>query len=108
MILPKSSHAVFDGPVLARVGCFVTGISLCVDFVPVFSRVLGAVFVVGGRFNANSPNLGETWMVPEGASAVQIVVPGYEPMHVVAATIGTADQIPTQPPRKTPWRVHQP
>jgi len=70
-----------------------SGISPRVGFVPVFSRLLGALFIVGGRANPSSPDLGEIWMVKDGANPVQIQVPGYTPMHVTAATIGSADKM---------------
>jgi len=60
---------------------------------PVFSRTLGAVFLIRGNYGPNCQCSGDIWMVGEDPSPVLIDVPGYEPMTVMAATVGSADRM---------------
>jgi hypothetical protein len=62
------------------------------EFVPVFSRVAGAVFLVGGIVGANQYT-GEIWVVAENTAPFALNVPGYQPKRVLAATVGSLDQM---------------
>jgi len=62
------------------------------DFVPVLSRILGTLFIVGGHAE-NGANTGEIWMVTNNASPVLLDVPGYAPRRVMAATLGLRDHM---------------
>jgi len=62
------------------------------DFVPVLSRVLGTLFIVGGKADTGE-NTGEIWAVTASASPVLLAVPGYAPRRVMAATVGLRDRM---------------
>jgi hypothetical protein len=69
------------------------GISPRDDFAAVFSRVLGALFIIGGRPPQSNNYTGEIWMVAENKPPILLNIPGYQPEYVTAATIGTVDQM---------------
>jgi len=62
-------------------------------FVPVFSRVLGAVFLVGGKDPRTNLNTGEIWMIADNAAPALLALNGYQPATVLAATIGSQDHM---------------
>jgi len=67
------------------------GITARTGYTPLFSRILGSVFIIGGSDVNGATH--EIWMVPDGALPTQLVVPGYQPYHVIAATIATSDRM---------------
>jgi len=62
------------------------------DFVPVLSRVFGALFLVGGQTESGA-NTGEIWMVAGEGNPELLDVSGYEPRRVLAATVGVWDRM---------------
>jgi hypothetical protein len=70
-----------------------TGTVALDDYEAVFSRVLGAVFIVGGREQGSNNRTGEIWMIKEGSTPTLLNVPGYLPRLVRAATVDLADQM---------------
>jgi len=81
----------FDGLWWIGPGETMLGIEARTEFVPVLSRTLGALFIVGGRFG--NTNTGEIWMATDDASPKLLEVPKYEPRSVMAATVGLADRM---------------
>lgn len=65
-------------------------------YVPVYSRILDAVLIVGGRHDSTGALTREVWALPAhapgGAGVHQkLIFPGYEPEVVLAATVASAD-----------------
>ncbi|MCC6527286.1 MAG: hypothetical protein IT373_31850 [Polyangiaceae bacterium] len=63
-----------------------------VDFVPIYTRALRGVFVVGGRDLASDANTGEIWFLPLAERGWKRIPTGaYLPETVLAATFSFAD-----------------
>ena len=75
------------GPFIAR---DLTGIGPRTEFVPVFSRTLGALLLVGGR-GAGGQWTRQIWMAPQWGDPFLVQTRGYRPEHVLAATVATSD-----------------
>jgi hypothetical protein len=75
------------GPFVAR---DLTGIGPRTEFVPVFSRTLGALLLVGGR-GAGGQWTRQIWMAPQWGDPFLVQSRGYRPEHVLAATVATSD-----------------
>jgi hypothetical protein len=63
------------------------------DFVAAFSRIVGGVFIIGGREPGSNYHTGEIWMISEEPAPTLVEVPGYELRYVQAATVGSDDRM---------------